>query len=401
MSVQTGGTAADVGRRADQPGLDLEVESRRAKAVKWWALVGGLVVAAQLYILGGWILSGDATPSPKGPTTVPTSHVVLARFWEAFSVVCVILVVRSFLVKPWRRERRLTLDGMLLLVWLQMYFLQDPLLNYYSNWFQYSSEFVNLGSWVSWVPGWSSLNGSNLPEPLIFIGGAYIWMCFWGTVVLCNVMHWVKRRRPNIGTFGLLSAAFGVAFAADLVLEMIWLRMGMYSYGGAIRWLSIGAGHYYQFPVYEGLFFGACWTSMAALRFFRNDKGETVAERGLDEVRTGTRGRQGLRFLALLGFANLLVFATYNIPIQWFGTHADDFPNDLLEKSYLTSGMCGLGSEYACPGRRVPLQKPDAAYVTPDGRIVAPKGLPVQVSPGPGVSSPAGVFVPRDARPVP
>ncbi len=43
-----------------------------------------------------------------------------------------------FFIRPWRRERRITLDGMLLLS-MGLMFFQDPLLNYFNTWCTYNT----------------------------------------------------------------------------------------------------------------------------------------------------------------------------------------------------------------------------------------------------------------------
>ena len=60
-----------------------------------------------------------------------------------------------FIVRPWRRERRITLDGMLL-VSMGLMFFQDPLLNYFNTWCTYNTWLFNQGSWSSHIPGWVS-----------------------------------------------------------------------------------------------------------------------------------------------------------------------------------------------------------------------------------------------------
>src|SRR6266404_3027247 len=135
------------------------VEPRRATPVKWWAAIGASVLAVQAYTLTHWVVSGQATPTPTGSTAVPTWMLVSIRTFEAFSVVMAIAFAYFFLWRPWRREHRLTLDGMFMIIFLQMYFLQDPIYNYFHNSFSYSSVTVNLGSWTSSIPGWTSPRG--------------------------------------------------------------------------------------------------------------------------------------------------------------------------------------------------------------------------------------------------
>ena len=63
---------------------------------------------------------------------------------------------------------------------------------------------------------------------------------------------------------------------------LVLLPTGLYTYPGAIRAVSFNAGTYYQWPVYEGLMWGGVQTALCCLRFFTDDRGRTIAERGLD-----------------------------------------------------------------------------------------------------------------------
>jgi uncharacterized protein DUF5135 len=96
------------------------------------------------------------------------------------------------------------------------------------------------------------------------------------------------------------------------------------------------------------------WTASTCLLFYVDDQGRTFVERGADRVRfRSQRARQGMKLLAILGFIHLMGVA-YNVPMQWFGTHADAFPKGY--KSYMLNGMCGAGTGYPCtaPGRPIP-----------------------------------------------
>ena len=354
-------------------------QSRKAKPVKWWASAGCLFAGVTVWSWAWWIGSGDAHPAPKGPTPIPTSQLISARFWEVVCVVGAATMAYHFLVKPWRRERRFTLDGMLLLSWLLVWALQDPMLNYFTNNFHYSAVFINLGSWTSHIPGWIAPRSHLMGEPLLFVGGVYMFVMFGGTLFGCWCMRRAKARWPRIGTAGLIAVAVGVLAVVDLVMEVLWLRLGLYSFSGAIRWLTLWPGRYYQFPVYEAVCVGAVWGGIASLRYFKDDRGKTKAERGADEVRATPVQRQLLRFLAVYGACSTIFLAVYSLPMAFFGAHADNFPDGVLQRSYLTSGTCGLGTDYACPGPRVPMPSgPDSAHATPDGTWEAPKDLPVQ-----------------------
>ena len=344
-------------------------ETRTVKAVKWWAVIGACFVALQAYIYIAWFVTGNAVTTPTGPDELPTWMRWCVYFQEIFSPLVAAACVYHFIIRPWRRERRLTLDGMLiisfaLLVW------QDPLLNYWAPTVTDNAAFANLGSWSANIPGWSAPNGNLYVEPLIWVCSAYVGFMFLGVVVISAIMRRAKARWPHLGKVGVVLVAFGAALVFDIVAETIWLRTGMYSYPGAIRSLSLFPGKYYQLPLYESVLYVATWTAWACLRHFRDDKGETMAERGIDDVRGTPRQKTSLRLLAIVGACNVIYLVGFALPWGWFALHADPWPDDVLKRSYLTNGMCGPGTRYACPGPGRPNNRPESWHLDPEGGLV-------------------------------
>jgi hypothetical protein len=81
----------------------------------------------------------------------------------------------------------------------------------------------------------------------------------------------------------------------------------------------------------------------------------------------------------VLAGVHVALFITYNVPNYWIGTHSKDWQQDLVERSYFTDGLCGAGTDRACPGPAVPLSRNDnthsgqgSVYITPDGTAVIP-----------------------------
>ena len=100
----------------------------------------------------------------------------------------------------------------------------------------------------------------------------------------------------------------------DMVLEMALIRFtGIYAYPGSIRSLSLFAGHWYQFPIYEAIFFGGWWGLCAVLLYFKNDKGLTWVERGVEKMEFCKRSnfRKGMvRAVAVIGFCQTVELIT-------------------------------------------------------------------------------------------
>ena len=96
------------------------------------------------------------------------------------------------------------------------------------------------------------------------------------------------------------------------------------------------------------------------LSYFRDDLGQTIVERGLDRVKAGARGSQGIKFLAIFGAVHLAFLVLYFVPQQFFATHGDAWPKGY--KSYMINGMCEYpGGAGRCRSRGVtgvPLPRP-------------------------------------------
>jgi hypothetical protein len=291
-----------------------------------------------------------------------------------------LLAIWFLLIRPWRRTGRMTIDGMFVIAFFQLWSFQDAFCNYTVAQFQWNAVFVNVGSWYSWVPGWMSPRAHFLAEPILFCGGLYIWLFATGVIALNWVMRKAKQRWPRIGKVGLVLIAMGTAGFLDFVFEVAWLRQGLYSYGAHVNALTLFPSKQYAFPIYEAVLWGITWGALASLRYFKNDKGQMQVERGLDTVKTSNKRKQLLRFFAVLGAVNMSMLLFYNIPYQFFGLEANSIPKSVTSKSYMTSGVCGIGTSYACtPNDQLPITvKASQAHFTPLGQLVTPTGTPIE-----------------------
>jgi hypothetical protein len=201
----------------------------------------------------------------------------------------------------------------------------------------------------------------------------------WGvllcTIAICWAMRKIKNRYPQISNGRLIGLTFLIAFVFDFVMEgLVMLPIGFYSYPGAIQAVSVNANTYYQWPIYEGLMWGGVQTALACLRFFTDDRGRTVVERGLDNVRGGPVAQQLVRFLAIFAATSACFFVIYNVPAQWVGMHADPWPQDVQKRSYLGGSVCGGDTGILCPDPKLPITTKRSGHIEPDGSFVLPDG---------------------------
>jgi hypothetical protein len=272
------------------------------------------------------------------------------------------------------RERRcaghLTLNGMSYIV-IQTAWWQDSFLNFITPQMSYNSALVNFGSWDASLPGWVSPHAELMPSPVLWYFGVYPLLFCGGTIGVLWLMGRAQARW-GVGTLALIAGTFATLSVFAFTFEFFFVRTGMYHYAG-FGGPRLLPGHWYTFPIFVPILDAAIWTAWAAILYFRNDRGETVAERGADQLRVGARARTGVRLVALIGVCHVAYAVCYNVPVQMLGLHANAWPREVQERSYFTNGLCGPRTDTACPSGSVPIPRGDGSLrVGPDGRLRAP-----------------------------
>ncbi len=319
----------------------------RTMVVRWWAVLGAAFILFELYLYTRWIVSGNATPNRGGASAAPGWMHAAVWIHVALGIVALAGWFWWYLVRPWRRERRITSDGLLMLGCMTA-FWGDLAANYFRYWVVYPTVWPNLGAWYNFIPFWQTPRGQLQVEATIFFLPMYAVCMFGFTSIACAAMRRIKVRRPQTSKIALFLVAWLIMALVDLVLEIFWVRLGLFIYPGTIDALTLFNGHYYQFPIYEAVFWGLGWAILSSVRFFRNDRGETVVERGVSKLRTSQRQKTVLRFLALAAVANLSLL-NYNLITALIATQASDWPKDVTSRPYFGYGLCGPDAENACP----------------------------------------------------
>jgi hypothetical protein len=328
-------------------------DGRGGGPIRYWAAFGAFCLALQAYVYARWVTSDSFRAVKPGPDPVPHSEKVWAWIIQ-ISLTAVAVAAFVWVVRRCLRERRLTFDAKLMIGWYSIYWL-DPVPNFLRPQVLFNSYYVNRGSWVEYIPGWISPNGRYLPNALFFEGSAYGIMIL-TSVLGCGLMRKVKQRHPQIGGLGLLATCW-VFYAAFIIVveEVVMIRSGWLSWNGTIHGLSLWGGTKHQLPLTEVLFFGITCTSITALRYFRDDRGRSIVERGEGRRAVTPRRRTALSLLAVVGFANcaMVLYNVATVPMALYvGPSPKGYP------SYMRNGMCGEGTPYECPGPRVPIILP-------------------------------------------
>ena len=330
--------------------------SGASRPVLVWAIFGVLQVIFAIYCVVRWAAAGQMRPTQPGPDVMSASTTVVMWLLQVVGPGVAVWIIWRFVVVPWRRDRRLSSDGILVIACFAIGIPHDILNTYTSPSFSYNSHYVNAGSWMSQVPGVLTPNAHLVPEPLLLVLPAYGWCVFLAAVLGCWIMGRVRRRWPQVPYPGLLGLTFACFAALDVVFEstLVWLHVQCYT--GVIHGMTLWEGTDHQLPGYEVVFWAVFWTGMSALRFSRDDRGLTIAERGVASLRVAPRQATVIRLLAVIGAATAIITVLYNVPWQLASSHNNRFPTAL--PSYLLNGICAPASKPAsaevppCPGPR-------------------------------------------------
>jgi hypothetical protein len=343
----------------------------RSSPVLWWASAGALVLAFIVFVLVRWVTGPWFATVHTGPSSPPTWMKATLIFFQVFAVVGTLALLYIYLVRPWRRDRVVSTDGLLVPVFFLIFF-QDPLSSVFGDWFSWNAYLVNKGSWIYSVPGSQAYGhpGHEVVEPLLG-GFLWVWIAFAGAWAGCFVLRRAYRRWPDASPVAMiLCVLYPAMIVFDFIFEgLLTLPTGLYAYPGGH--LSIWPGAYDKYPITEALFAGATLAALAAIRFFRNDRGETIAERGIHSLRIGAGAKVALRFLALVCATQVLTFVTYNLTQGWFvGAHSGTWPASAQRLSYFTVGLCGEGTTTQCPRDGRPLTSDNFAHRRPGAPVV-------------------------------
>jgi Spirocyclase AveC-like len=357
----------------------------KLQPVQWWAGFGAVTFAFVAYLMIRWVTGPNFVRVPVGPSEPPTAMKVVLNTGQILLSVTAVIIVYWFLVRPWQQGRGLTTDGLLVLCFAGAWWI-DPIGNYFGHWIVYNAYLPNRGSWVAEVPGWNAYAapGATTVEPFPFLPAMYISLFFLMTVLVSKIMGWMRRRWPHWSSTRIVATAFVAGFVLDIPIEAFgFMPLGFWEFPGAGQHLVIFPDSYHAFPLHLAALASALWTGFGALRFFRNDRGETVAERGLSEIPLSTGRKNVVRFLAMFGAANAIMLG-YVLPATiLIGSHASKWPTDLQQRSYFLDGVCGGGTDRLCPqvGHPNPRGNDSIPRTGPDGTLRLPNGEVAKIIP--------------------
>ena len=341
---------------------------QREPAEVGWAKVlvlhGAAWLALIVYVWTAWVVSGDFKTNTLARDQAPAWYVTMIHTWEIFALVCSVAILWWFVIRPRIKTGRMTFDGLFYLSCLALCF-QEPWINWTAPQFEYSTTAINFGSFTSHIPGWTSPNSQLVPLALWALS-AYFWLVGIPGWAGSRFMQWRRRRNPSASGVSLIASVYLVFCVFDILLESFITRTQLFNYASTVPSLTLWAGTDHQFPVYETISWAGTYTGLACLHFFRDDKGRSLADRGIDRLPIKRDGlRTFARYLAIMGVCQVIMLVTYNIPYAYWGMHAQ-MAKPFVEREWRNGGVCGPKTAFDCPGEGVPIAKKDS----PTNRIV-------------------------------
>lgn len=328
----------------------------RADGAKVWIAVGALWFALFVYTMAAWVLGPNFKPNTVGHSQAPADYVLFIRSMELVGLLLTAWTFQFFLITPLWRERRLTFNGLFFLACGTLV-LQEPWMNWIQPQMLYNDLFYNFGCWLGSIPGVVNPSAGRIPLPIAFAGLGYFYIVAGPSYLGSRYMSRIKARDPEISTLKLVAKCFLAFSVFDLALETFIVRTGLFIYPSTVPWLTLFPGKVYQFPVYEIASWAGTYTVLACVHFFRNEKGETLADRNFDMLNISAPFKKFARWLAIMGMCQVGMLATYNLPYQFWTFQGGAFTVTPQQYPWFTAGLCGAGTAYACPGPGVPVAR--------------------------------------------
>jgi hypothetical protein len=297
----------------------------RSGGASAWALLGVIALVIAFQAWARWMASGtEFAPAPiLGPDTFPDSKLIALRAVEGVSVIVFIALLWIAVIRPWRRNGRVGLDGMLF-VGCFLASITDGVLNLFQYLFAWNAHSINLGSWTSFLPLHSSSAPSRYAEALVWGLPMYIYFVLGVGMAGCAIVRGLRARFPTISNAAALGVVFGCACVFDLVVENAIIRStDAYAFSKTVGAVTLWAGELHQFPLYEMFCVALLGVFFTALRMSAADDlhGVSFAERGFHRYRVGLQ--RPVRWLAVVGFSVATLLCVYHIPFNWLGSNGD------------------------------------------------------------------------------
>jgi hypothetical protein len=246
---------------------------------------------------------------------------VSLRILEALSMGVLLGFVWFCIVRPWRRDGRLSLEGKFVIGGV-FGAVADAFLNSCAYLFAWNAHSVNAGVWTAFLPFHQTGASSRYAEGVLWGVPMYIYFCTGAALIGCQVIRALRKRFPGISNVSAFTVVWLLEFFGGLILENTIIRITQaYGYAQTNEALTLFAGATYQFPVYESLFTASLGVAFSYVRLtaLESPDGVSCIERGYERWRPSLQAP--LRLLAVIGFSAIALIMMYHLPFNWLGVN--------------------------------------------------------------------------------
>ncbi|HEY1652661.1 MAG TPA: spirocyclase AveC family protein [Acidimicrobiales bacterium] len=292
--------------------------------------------------MGAWLIDGPHLVTEFRDRD--SANWYWARLYETVMVsvsVCVIV----YLVKGCRRAGQIFTFDVMFCSAMSTIFWLDMTPNFFQPVLLESSNLIVFQSPCGHIPGVFNSDCGRPPDAVFF------WLSeAFGAIALAILLRAglrrVRRRWPEISIQKQAGLVFLGAFLIDVAWEVPAVSLGLWTYQGGPS-LHLGA---YRLALSE--VFGAIMYIglVSVVWIFRDDKGRSLVERGLEHHTP--RARKGITFFALYGFVQLAAVIPVAPPFWFTGMYQGTWQK---MPPYIVNDGCNApgitGTRYGiCPG---------------------------------------------------
>lgn len=307
------------------------VSPRQVPAAAILAVIGAVVAGYTLWTWGAWLASGPAPVTASRDTDSPSWWV--ARVYEVImAITAVALTVR--IIGQCRRQRRLVFDAVMVIAGFFTLFW-DPMVNWMQPNFMYSCNWLNLNTWVAQAPGVVNPTAGIMPQP-VFIMLIYPFGLLGFAMILNHGMRFVQGRVPRISSLALLAITYVYGWFLAFCLEAPAFLNNLWGLPGAPARFSL-FGNDHRFAWAEYITTSIVFTTFAAVRYFRDDRGQTIGERGLENL--APAARTAVSIFATIAMFAMAMWALLLVQIP-AGLHTSPYPDGY--PAHQINGLCNI-----------------------------------------------------------
>lgn len=304
---------------------------RRVAPAAVLAALGALVATYALWTWAGWLADGPkAVTADRDPESA--SRWVARGYESVMLIVAVGTGVRT--VDQCRRERRLTFDAVMIFAGFFTLFW-DPMVNWMQPNFMYSCQWLNVNTWVADAPWVVNPVGNLMPQP-VFIMLIYPFGLLGFAMILNFAMARLRHRFPRVSKLELLAFTYVFGWLLGFALEAPMFLFNLWGLPGAPADLSFFSNDH-RFAWAEYVTTAIVFTTFAAVRFFRDDKGQTITERGLDGLKPVARSVVSILATVAVFAMSMWALLLVQIPA---GLHSSPYPASY--PAHLINGLCDI-----------------------------------------------------------